>query len=70
MNTVRVRVSHVRLDPSAAFTQHTDKDTKMYGYKDIYLPVTLKCAQEFVLVTFHSYSALTEKTLQLSRYKR
>ena len=30
------------------------------GYKDIYLPVTLKCIQEFVLVAFHSYNALTK----------
>ena len=27
-------------------------------YKDIYSSLTLTCAQEFVLVTFHSYSAL------------
>ena len=24
------------------------------GYKDMYLPVTFKCTQEFVLMTFHS----------------
>ena len=29
--------------------------------KDTYLPVTLKCAQEFVLVMFHSYNALTNR---------
>ena len=29
--------------------------------KDIYLPVTLKCAQEFVLAIFHSYNALTNR---------
>ena len=33
--------------------------TRIMGYKDIYSPVTLKCAQEFALVAFHSYSALT-----------
>ena len=31
------------------------------SYKDIYLPATLKCAQEFVLATFHSYSALPNR---------
>ena len=31
------------------------------GYKDIYSPVTFKCTQEFVLVTFHTYSALTNR---------
>ena len=31
------------------------------GYKDIYWPVTLKYAQEFVLVTFRSYSTLTNR---------
>ena len=31
------------------------------GYKDIYLPMTFKCTQEFVLVTLHSYSALTDR---------
>ena len=30
-------------------------------YKDIYLPVTFKCTQELVLVTFRSYSALTNR---------
>ena len=30
------------------------------GYKDSSSPVTLKCAQEFVLVTFCSYSSLTQ----------
>ena len=30
-------------------------------YKDIYSPVALKCTQEFVLVAFHSYRALTNK---------
>ena len=30
-------------------------------YKDIYWPVTLKYTQEFVLVTFHSWSALTNR---------
>ena len=29
--------------------------------KDICLTLTLKCTQEFVLVTFHSYSALTNR---------
>ena len=41
----------------------------MQGYKDIYLPVTCKCTQEFVLVTFHLYYALTNRTLQLAMYK-
>ena len=31
------------------------------GYKDVYLPVTLKCGLQFVLVIFHSYSALTNR---------
>lgn len=42
------------------------------GYKGVYSPVILKCIQEFVLVTFQSYSALTKlihKTLQLTMYK-
>ena len=33
----------------------------IHGYKDIYSPVTSKRTQEFVLVTFHSYGALTNK---------
>ena len=33
----------------------------IHGYKDVYLPVTSKPTQEFVLVTFHSYSALTHR---------
>ena len=32
---------------------------RIQGYKDIYLPVTFKCTQKFVLVMFHSYSVLT-----------
>ena len=35
------------------------KNSIIQEYKDIYSPVTLRRAQEFVLVTFHSYSALT-----------
>ena len=35
--------------------------TRIMGYKDIYSPVTLKCTQEFVLVTVHSYSTLTNR---------
>ena len=31
------------------------------GYKDIYSPVTFKCTQEFVLVTFRSHSTLTNR---------
>ena len=27
------------------------------GYKDIYLPVTFKCTQEFVLMTFRSFTS-------------
>ena len=34
-------------------------------YKAIYSPLTLKCAQEFVWVTFYSYSVLTNKTKYL-----
>ena len=41
--------------------QCNDHCILMQGYKDIYLPVTCKCTQEFVLVTFHSYSALTNR---------
>ena len=33
--------------------------SEIQGYKDIYSPMTLKCTQEFVLVTLHSYSTLT-----------
>ena len=33
----------------------------IHGYKDIYSPVTSKPTQEFVSVTFHSYSALTHR---------
>ena len=43
--------------------------TRVQGYNDIYSPVTFKCTQEFVSVTFHSYSALIDKTLQLAMYK-
>ena len=46
------------------------------GYKGIYSPMIFKCIQEFVLVTFQSYSALKKlfkklihKTLQLTMYK-
>ena len=31
------------------------------GYKAIYSPVTFEFTQEFVLETFHSYSALTNR---------
>ena len=31
------------------------------GYPAVYLPKTLKCTQTFLLVTFHSYSALTRR---------
>jgi len=31
------------------------------GFQDIYLPVTLNCSQEFVVVMFHSYCALTDR---------
>ena len=31
------------------------------GYRDIYSPITFRCTQEFVLVTFHSYSALGKR---------
>ena len=31
------------------------------SYKDTYYPMTFKCTQEFVSVTFHSYSALTNR---------
>ena len=43
------------------------------GYKDMYSPVTVKCIQEFVLVTFQSYSALTNRqniTIITAMYKR
>ena len=33
-------------------------------YKDIYLPVTLKCPQEFVSATFHSCGGITDETWQ------
>ena len=33
----------------------------LQGYKDIYSPVIFKCTQEFVLVTFQLYSALTNR---------
>ena len=29
---------------------------EIQGYKDLYSPMTLKCAQEYVLVTFQSYN--------------
>ena len=32
---------------------------KLQGYKNIYSPVTFECTKEFVLVTFHSDSVLT-----------
>ena len=35
------------------------KDTRIQGCKDMSVPVTLKHAQEFVLVTCHSYTSLT-----------
>ena len=34
-------------------------DKYLLFYKDIYLPVTLKCTQKFVLETFHLYRPLT-----------
>ena len=34
-------------------------EIKIQRYKDVYSPVALKCRQEFVLLTFQSYSALT-----------
>ena len=39
---------------------------RQQGHKDIYLPVTFKCTQEFVLVTFHSYDALTNRQNTIS----
>ena len=43
---------------------------KIQGYVNCYSPMTFKCTQEFVLVTFHSYSALANRqTLQLAVYK-
>ena len=38
-------------------------------YKYIHSPLTLKYTQEFVLVTLHSYCALTIRTLQLAMHK-
>ena len=39
----------------------TSARTCLHRYKDTYSPVTFKCTQEFVLVTFHLYSALTNR---------
>ena len=38
-----------------------DQIREMQGLKDIYLPVTLKCAQESVLMAFIAYSVLTDR---------
>ena len=47
------------------------KVTVLGGYKDIYLPVTLKCGLEFVFVALHSESALRNKTaIQLAMHKQ
>ena len=44
---------------------HIDKGKSLpanvQGYKDIYSPMIFKCTQEFVLVMFHSYRALTNR---------
>ena len=46
--------------------QSAYQNARLRTHKDEYLSVTLKCAQEFVLVTFCSYSAFTNST---HRYK-
>ena len=46
--------------------QSAYQNARLRTHKDVYLPVTFKCAQEFVLVTFCSYSAFTNST---HRYK-
>ena len=41
------------------------------GYMDIYSPFTLKCTQEFLLVTVQSYSALTTRqNITISHVKK
>lgn len=41
-------------DRSTCTNQRCHPITLLIGYKDIYSPTTLKCAQEFVSLTFHS----------------
>ena len=50
--------------PTGLCPSHTltaSQSSASQGYKDVYLPVMFKCMQQFVLVTFHSYSALTNR---------
>ena len=53
--------NHTDNKEHAAFHEELDCDTEIQGYKHIYSPMTFKCTQEFVLVTFHSYSALRNR---------
>ena len=46
---------------SASSWKACDHDPFTQGYKDIYSSVTFKYTQEFVLVMFNSYSALTNR---------
>ena len=45
----------IRFSPSSAGL------SSIQGYKDIYSPLTFNCIQKFVWVTFHLYSALTNR---------
>ena len=73
------------LPANEKYLQHTSKITHIHsymatspkntihGHKDIHSPVTFKCTQEFVLVTFHShvhkFHTHVDKTLHLAMYK-
>ena len=46
---------HARTEKAMGSRAAKDMDTRICW--DVYSPVTLKCAQEFVLVTFHSHRA-------------
>ena len=48
-----------KVNTQQLFTGAESRKATTQGYKDIYSPMTFKCTQEFVFVTFHSYSAFT-----------
>ena len=55
----RCQSPHARTEKTMGSRAAKDMDTRIY--KDVYSPVTLKCTQEFVWVTFHSHRALTNR---------
>ena len=53
--------NHTNDKEHVAFQEELDSDKGIQGYKNIYSPMTFKCTQEFILVTFHSYSELRNR---------